>query len=191
MFLFNHQAQLKSRLSVACGAVAFILITGGPAQAGRPGVLGRPSVGAGGVLGNGDSFFPAISADGRFVAFMSNASNLVSGDTNGERDVFVRDRAQGTTERVSVATGGAQGIGSSGGPSISGDGRYVAFDSGAANLVAGDTNRKSDIFVRDRKTGKTELVSVATDGTRVMATVRPQSFRPTAATSCFSPALTI
>jgi Tol biopolymer transport system component len=109
-----------------------------------------------------------LSADGRFVAFSSSANNLIPGDTNGSldgRDVFVRDRAQATTTRVSVASNGEQGNGASDVPSISGSGRFVAFSSYASNLVRRDGDEDSDVFVHDRRTGKTTLVSVASDGT--------------------------
>jgi len=102
----------------------------------------------------------AISANGRYVAFESYASNLVPGDTAGHSDVFVRDRARRVTERVSVATNGRQGNGGSGSPSISSDGRYVAFESYASNLVRGDTNRVKDVFVRDRLKRVTTRVSL-------------------------------
>ena len=105
-----------------------------------------------------------ISFDGRFVAFAANAENMVPGDTNGATDVFVRDRQAGTTTRVSVATGGAQGTGASSEPSISADGRFVAFSSLAPNLVPGDTNGQRDVFVHDRQTGTTTRVSVVTGG---------------------------
>ena len=107
---------------------------------------------------------PAISADGRFVAFSSDATNLVPGDTNGTADVFVRDRQTGTTRRVSVGSGGAQGNGLSVDPAISADGRFVAFASDATNLVPGDTNGADDVFVRDRQTGTTRRVSVGSGG---------------------------
>src|SRR6266571_2943311 len=107
---------------------------------------------------------PAVSTDGVVVAFDSEATNLVGGDTNGALDVFVRDRASGRTERVSVSSKGKQGNSGSAGPMLSGDGRFVTFSSGAANLVAGDTNGRSDIFVHDRMTGETTRVSVAADG---------------------------
>ncbi|MFN0241561.1 MAG: TolB family protein [Planctomycetota bacterium] len=110
----------------------------------------RVSIGAGGVQGNGDSWVPFISANGRYVSFQSNASNLVSDDTNGLMDVFVHDRQTGSTTRVSVDTGGAQGNGVSDVSSISGDGRQVVFESDASNLVAGDTNAAGDVLVRDR-----------------------------------------
>ncbi|TML65713.1 MAG: hypothetical protein E6G14_16045, partial [Actinobacteria bacterium] len=114
---------------------------------------------------------PAISADGRFVAFASEAANLVPGDTNGADDVFVHDRMTGTTERVSVASDGSQAVlpvynCGYGLVSISSDGRYVAFTSAAENLVSGDTDGKCDVFVHDRMTGTTERVSVASDGTQ-------------------------
>jgi hypothetical protein len=125
----------------------------------------RVSVDSAGVQGNANSpFFVAISADGRFVAFCSSASNLVAGDTNNFGDIFVRDRQSGAIERVSVATGGAQGNEGSGVPSISADGRYVAFTSYASSLVASDTNHYEDVFVRDRQNGTTELVSVDSAG---------------------------
>jgi archaellum component FlaF (FlaF/FlaG flagellin family) len=107
----------------------------------------RVSVASDGTEGNGDSWAPSISADGRYVAFTSRASNLVPGDTNGTWDVFVHDRVTGQTTRVSVASDGTEGNGASEFPSISADGRYVAFISEASNLVPGDTNDKRDIFV--------------------------------------------
>ncbi len=111
--------------------------------------------------------WPALSADGRYVAFMSYASTLVAGDTNGAADIFVRDRQAGTTERVSVATNGAQANSDSNDrPAISADGRYVAFSSDATNLIAGDTNGTTDVFVHDRQTGTTERVSVATNASQ-------------------------
>jgi Tol biopolymer transport system component len=114
----------------------------------------------------GPSTAAEISADGRFVAFQSTASNLVADDTNGVSDVFVRDLQTGTTERVSVDSGGAPGNGTSDAPSLSGDGALVAFTSQATNLVAGDTNNATDVFVHDWHTGATVRASVATDGTQ-------------------------
>jgi Tol biopolymer transport system component len=115
------------------------------------GTTARVSLGPNGVQGNSYSRQPALSADGRFVAFSSYASNLVPGDTNDEEDVFVRDRRTGKTERVSLGPNGIQGNGDSGGiytPALSTDGRFVAFDSEASNLVPGDTNNWQDVFVR-------------------------------------------
>jgi Tol biopolymer transport system component len=124
----------------------------------------RASVSSTGVQGDGGSYYPAISADSRFVAYQSDATNLVPGDTNAKTDIFVRDLQAGTTERVSVASNGAQANGVSGHASISGDGRYVTFYSYASNLVAGDTNGVPDVFVHDRATGATTRVSVSTSG---------------------------
>jgi len=124
----------------------------------------RVSVSTGGGQGNSVSQYASISADGRFVAFQSNASNLVPGDTNGTTDVFVHDRQTGQTTRVSVATVGGQGSGVSEDPSISADGRFVAFESNASNLVLADTNGAYDVFVHDRQTGETFRVSVSTGG---------------------------
>jgi Tol biopolymer transport system component len=128
------------------------------------GTTERVSVSSSGLQGNGKSQYPSISADGRYVAFTSSATNLVSADTNGAWDVFVRDRLTGTTTRVSKDSSGVQGNGTSDYPSISSDGRYVLFSSAATNLVAGDTNGVRDIFLRDRQSGTTERVSVASSG---------------------------
>jgi Tol biopolymer transport system component len=129
------------------------------------GTTERVSIGSGGVEGDGPSAYASISADGRYVAFHSLAANLVTGDTNFNWDVFVRDRQAGTTERISIDSGGLQGNFASLFPSISADGRYVAFQSAADNLVPGDTNGVNDIFVRDRLTGTTERVSLDSNGT--------------------------
>jgi Tol biopolymer transport system component len=137
----------------------------GDGAAGRHRVLVRVSVAAGGAQGNSDSYVPSLSADGRFVAFISDASNLVPGDTNGQIDVFVRDQRTRRTTRVSVGSDGTQGNNSSLAPQLSADGRYVAFGSYASNLVPGDTNAEHDAFVHDRWTGRTTRVSVAGDGT--------------------------
>jgi len=126
----------------------------------------RVSVDSGGNEANGPSYDPSISADGRYVAFVSEASNLVSGDTNGAADIFVRDTQTNTTTRVSVDSGGNEANGNSSAPSISANGRYVAFSSGASNLVSGDTNGVTDIFVRDTQTSTTTRVSVDSGGTQ-------------------------
>jgi len=106
----------------------------------------------------------ALSASGRYLVFSSSAADLVDGDTNGVSDVFVRDRKTGTTSRVSVDSGGGQGNADSFNGSISDDGRYVAFTSLASNLVNGDINELRDIFLHDRKTGATTVVSVDARG---------------------------
>jgi hypothetical protein len=124
------------------------------------GTTERVSVATSGAEGNSDSSplvygddTRTLSGDGRFVAFQSAATNLVQGDTNGWPDVFVRDRQNGTTERISVGPGGAQGNNGSGYLSISADGRWVEFYSRDSNLVPGDTNGVDDIFVADRVGG--------------------------------------
>jgi len=164
---------------IALLALAAMLAGSAPAAA-SPGITERVSVDSGGSQSDGPSFTPRISADGRYVAFWSEASNLVAGDTNnfcgaeGDdncADVFVRDRQTGTTERVSVDSAGNEGSGDDlpsliililrnpGSPPVTADGRYVAFASQASNLVPGDTNNFCglgddencyDIFVRDR-----------------------------------------
>ena len=123
-------------------------------------VSGAPA----GAAANGVSGLLALTPDGRFVAFVSAATNLVPGDTNAATDIFVRDRFTGTTERVSVASGGVQADFESDEPAISADGRFVAFSSNATNLVPGDTNSHWDVFVRDRALGTTERVSVTSAG---------------------------
>lgn len=127
-------------------------------------VTTRVSVDSLGGQANGRSTFATISADGRYVAFESEATNLVAGDLNGVRDVFVRDRQTGTTQRVSVSALGLEGNGPSTWPAISADGRYVAYMSEASNLVPNDTNGQSDVFVLDRQTGSVTRVSVDSSG---------------------------
>lgn len=126
----------------------------------------RISVSSGGLEGNGASDLPSISADGRYVAFESDATNLVAGDINGLRDVFVRDRLLGTTELVSLSSAGQQGDCSSARPSISADGRFVAFQSCATNWIAGKTVALIDIFVRDRWLGTTEWINPPLSGSQ-------------------------
>ncbi len=121
----------------------------------------RVSVSSAGAEGDHYSYAFSISSDGRYVVFISFSTNLVVGDTNGASDVFVHDRDTDTTERVSVSSAAVQANGASSLPSISSDGRYVAFQSAATNLVASDTNGFSDAFVHDRDTDTTERVSVS------------------------------
>jgi Tol biopolymer transport system component len=113
---------------------------------------------------NGQSSDPSLSTDGRYVAFRSDATNLVAGDSNGMSDVFVRDRVLGTTERVSLGAGGIEGNNASVRPSLSSDGRFVAFASSASNLVPSDTNLWADIFLVDRTTGTIVRCSVDSAG---------------------------
>jgi Tol biopolymer transport system component len=149
------------------------------------GVTDRLSVASDSAEANGgDSGFPAISSDGRFVVFESAASNLVPGDSNGYFDIFERDTCRGapvgctpSTVRVSVANDGSEGNDDSGLPGVSSDGRFIVFGSDATNLVSGDSNGTEDIFVRDTCSGapagctpSTARVSVASDGSEADGT---------------------
>ena len=124
----------------------------------------RVNISSNGDEANGNSYYCSVSADGRFVAFESWATNLVPGDTNGTIDVFVHDTQTGLTSRVSVASGGRQGNFGGSDPAISGEGRYVAFQSSSNDLVPGDTNNKPDIFVHDRQTLQTVRVNIGPGG---------------------------
>jgi len=125
---------------------------------GAAGITQRVSVPASEVEGDADSYGVSISANGRFIAFVSDATNLVQGDTNAKTDIFVRDRKKGTTIRVSVNSAGGEGNDDSSRPSISKNGRFVAFESRASNLVTGDLNNTRDVFIHDRKTGATTRI---------------------------------
>lgn len=127
------------------------------------------SISSTGLYANNRSDDPSISADGRYIAFSSSASNLIENDTNLREDVFVHDRETGKTTLVSISSTGVYGNNRSESPSISADGRYVAFISFASNLVENDTNggsnfNKSDVFVHDRQTGQTIRVSMSSTG---------------------------
>ncbi|MFD9902860.1 hypothetical protein [Streptomyces sp. NPDC059063] len=136
----------------------------------------RVSVGPSGAQGNAASTNPALSADGRFVAFVSASRNLVANDTNGTPDAFVRDLRTGKTERVSVKSNGKASHGVVREVSLSPDGRYVAFTSTADDLVRGDPNDLDDVFLHDRRTGRTERISptgASYDGLRTHLTYDP------------------
>jgi hypothetical protein len=143
--------------------------------------------------GNGDSSKPSITPNGRFIVFASVATNLVASDTNGTLDIFVRDRSLNSTALVSVSTSGTQAnfMTIFNYPAITSDGRYVAFHSTATNLVGGDTNGGSDIFIHDRDTDvdgtfdeagniKTSRVSVTSSGSQ---STGGQSFNPSMSAS--------
>src|SRR5260370_37912708 len=124
----------------------------------RPEKTERISLTNGGGEGNGDNYFPVVSADGRFVAFTSTSKNLVALPSSNLLDTYVRDRVAGTTERISVTPGSAAGDGPSLFVTISADGRFALFQSAASNLVPNDTNgatQADDWFVRDRTAGDT------------------------------------
>ncbi|MBK6727575.1 MAG: PD40 domain-containing protein [Xanthomonadales bacterium] len=118
-----------------------------------------------GVQANQGCLGPAMSADGRYIAFRSYADNLVTGDTNTLQDVFVRDVQAGTTIRASIGQGGVEGNDdTTDDVAISGNGRVVAWVSGASNLVANDNNNRADVFVRDLDAGTTTRVSIDSAG---------------------------
>ena len=138
----------------------------------------RVSMAADGSQPNGNSPWAAISDDGRFVVFSSDATNLVDVDTNGVRDIFVKDRVAGRLQQVSLNFLGFESLPSEFGsgfynPDISGDGRYVSFSSAHDDMVTGDTNNWNDVFVRDLKMGRTVRVSVGTDGSQAMDEYMP------------------
>jgi Tol biopolymer transport system component len=139
------------------------------------GAITRISMSTAGAEGDLSSYEATVSADGSVVAFASYATNLVSGDTNGRNDIFVHDRSTATTTRVSVSSSGAQtfDILGSNFAALSGDGRLVAFSTRGSELVAGDANAANDIFLRDRDTGTTTLISVESDGTQGIDSIRP------------------
>ncbi len=151
------------RSLVVTGSLLVIMTAAGVAVAAQ-GDTTRVSVSSNGNQGNNISAKPAISADGRYTTFQSDASNLVAGDSNGFSDVFVHDSQTGNTTRVSVSSIGSQADNSSFQPDISADGRYITFHSAASNLVAGDSNGFSDIFVHDLQNGNTTRVSVDSFG---------------------------
>ncbi len=130
------------------------------------GLIQKVSIGMGGVPANGGSINSAISADGRYVAFSSFASNLVADDLNDQPDVFVHDRQTGDTRRVSVSTDGEEADAGSFVPFISANGRYVAFHSEATNFSDNEFDELPDVFLHDRATGQTSLVNISTEGTR-------------------------
>ncbi len=177
---------------------------GGPAHAGsciyvydrksrRVELVSRRSAAAGGAAANGDSFSPSISADGRFVAFDTDATNL-GGPTNAGSNVYVYDREKDRVELVSrrSASAGGQGANSdSFGGEISADGRFVGFDTGASNL-AGAAQNVTNVYVYDREQDRVELVSrrsasaggqgadAAADAPTISGTGRFVAFRTTA-----------
>jgi Tol biopolymer transport system component len=145
--------------------VLFSLVTSTACSAAQTKGTQRVSVANNKTQADQRSKQPSISADGRYVAFASDATNLVKGDMNGVTDIFVRDLAKKTTTRVSVSSDGIEGNKASYWPFISSDGRYVTFTSEADNLDAQDANGVGDIFVHDRQTGETKMISRAVDDT--------------------------
>jgi Tol biopolymer transport system component len=159
-------------VGVAVSALSVTFTGAGPASAVPPPTI-LVSANPAGAAGNDASVAPAISADGDRIAFQSLADDLTgAADANGFFDVFVRDVGEATTERVSVDRFGQDADAGSFGPSISANGRFVAFQSDASDLVAGDDNGVNDVFVRDLRTDRTERIGAgisAGDPTRRVA----------------------
>ena len=162
----TRHGHLARRTAIGLGVALLALVIAVPATSAATAKTKLASIRSNGTQGNGNSENASISGDGRYVAFESYATRLVHNDTNGERDIFVHDRKTGKTTRVSIRSNGTQGNNGSYDPSISGNGRYVAFESAATNLVQNDTNGMEDVFLHDRKTGKTTRVSKRSNGTQ-------------------------
>ncbi|MHB1459372.1 MAG: TolB family protein, partial [Armatimonadota bacterium] len=127
------------------------------------------SLSSNGTLGNGPSYDPSISPDGRYVAFVTSATNLIANDTNGVNDILVRDLLSETTDIVSISTFGIQGDVEARNPCVSLNGRFIAFWSAATNLDSADTNGNFDVFVRDMIVGTTERISISTAGIQAVS----------------------
>jgi Tol biopolymer transport system component len=163
---------MRARRLVVLAAVVMTVTTAniatsaapGEDVAGEPGVMTRVSRGLEGQESNGDSYGPVMSADGRFVAFSSTASNLVEENTNSRGEIFLWDRLAEVTERVSVGHNGAEPDEASWDPAVSANGRFVAFTSPARNLTERESDSMLDVFVRDMWAGETRQVTVALDG---------------------------
>lgn len=167
---------LLSRAAVVAGVVA--LGVAAPAYT-------LPPAAPAGVPGNGASHTPDVSGTGRYVVFASDATNLVPGDTNGKRDIFLRDTVTRTTRLVSTGLRGRPANGPSYRPTVSDNGRYVAFTSTATNLVAGDTNRVMDAFRADLTTGQVTRISVGPGGRQANKATTRVSMNATGTTLAF------
>jgi Tol biopolymer transport system component len=159
----NQTASLKSELLPTVVRPTLVpLQPMAPVAAATASTYQRVSVASGGAQSDGWSYHPSVSADDRFVAFDSTATNLVPGDTNGLSDIFVFDRFTGITTRESIGLGGVEANAPSSYPSISANGRFVAFQSSATNLVSDIAG--SQIYVRDRQLGVTIVASISSSG---------------------------
>jgi Tol biopolymer transport system component len=173
------QVNFLKRISIIISAI-LIFLGGTSAETRAAAVRSRPvSVSPSGEFGTGHSFFPQVSADGRFIAFSSESTNLIPGlnDPNGDHsDVFVRDLETGALRCLSTVPNGAStGNGASFDPRISADGRYVIFTSLASDLSTLDNNSRRDVYRSDLQTGTLELVSVNSAGS---AAGNGDSFNP-------------
>jgi Tol biopolymer transport system component len=159
-----HTVRRARRVAITLGIAALAITLIAPVAGAANAKTKRVSIKQGGGDANSDSSGTSVSRDGRFVAFGSNASDLIGNDGNANSDVFVFDRKTKKTKRVSLKKGGGDANGGSYGPSISADGRFVAFNSAASDLIGNDGNAKLDVFVFDRKTKKTKRVSLKKGG---------------------------
>jgi Tol biopolymer transport system component len=177
-FRFNTGLRCLPRLSLqtSIGVVALSFLLAPLAWAGETGSQGATSIGAvaaktrlisrssEGMQGNSHSRASDISSQGRFIAFVSGSTNLVSGDDNKVDDIFLRDRRTGKTQRVSVSSSGTEANAPSSEPAISAGGRIIAFTSEASNLVRSDRNGERDVFIHNRKTDRTRRISLSSTG---------------------------
>lgn len=159
----RHSPRPYRSLAIAATAGLLALVVGAGAVSAAA-TTTRVSISTQGVEGNDDANYPAVSANGRFVAFMSESDKMVPADKNNEWDVFVRDRSTGKTEWISRSLPGTQNDDLSTDPAISANGRFVVFESSSSKLVSNDTNGKRDVFLRDRATGKTRRISRGFNG---------------------------
>lgn len=158
LFPGMKMAFMQPSRTLGLAMFGIVLTAGYNSAASAAGITDRISVSSAGEQGNLNSRFASLSADGRFAAFPSYASNLVANDKNAKSDIFLRDQRTGKTTRLSVAANGAEGNGDSLSTEISANGRYLVFNSSATNLVVGDTNNVTDLFIYDRLSGKLERV---------------------------------
>jgi hypothetical protein len=167
--LFSHKESEMERIAAGLLLLATLWLGVSGVMAGTPSqgggfVLERVSLGNGEEEANDLSIVPSVTTGGLFVVFESEATNLVANDTNGQRDVFARNPVSGTTERVSLTSAGTQANGGSFNADTSATGQYVVFMSFATDLVAGDSNGLTDVFIRDRTNGTTQLISIGLAG---------------------------
>ncbi|WP_107100953.1 TolB family protein [Streptomyces graminilatus] len=149
-------------MSVAAVVAGVVALSGIPAASVAPRATERVTVSGAGEQGDSYSAGPFLSDNGRYAAFQSNAKNLVAGDTNGVEDAFVRDLRTGRVTRVSLATDGTQADAGTGVVDISADGRFVVLVSTATNLAKWPGPQPywaQDVYVHDRRTGRTDLIS--------------------------------
>ncbi|MFJ8623139.1 TolB family protein [Kitasatospora sp. NPDC093550] len=172
-------ARTRRRLARTACVLAAVTAVGAamPAAEARPpkGDTARVSEGPKGEGLNGDSYQLGVSSDGRSVLFSSTATGLAPGHADGSEGLYVKDLRNGHVEQVDLADDGSQLNAPAANATISGDGRFVAFSTAATNAVPGQQKHETDVFVRDRWTGRTELISVGTGSTADDQSIRRAS----------------